>query len=54
MSSKKRLKKSSGDEVVVNVILGPGCWTNGSGVGGVSIDMSLMGVQVLSLFLVFN
>ena len=36
VSSKNRLKKSSGVEVVVNVILGPGCWTNGSGVGGVS------------------
>ena len=54
VSSKKRLKKSSGVEVVVNVILGPGCWRNGSGVGGVSIDMSLMGVQVLSMFLVFH
>ena len=38
-SSKNRLKKSRGVEVVVNVILGPGCWTNGSGVGGVSIDV---------------
>ena len=38
-SSKNRLKKSRGVEVVVNVILGPGCRTNSSGVGGVSIDV---------------
>ena len=28
--------------MVVNVILGPGCWTNGSGFAGMSIYISLM------------
>ena len=47
----KRLKKSSGDELAVKVVIGPGCWVNGVDDGGVSIAISSMGVQLLSMLL---
>ena len=50
-SSKKRLKKSSEDELAVKVVLSPGCWVNGVDSVGVSNAISCMGVQLLSMLL---